>query len=68
MFEAITNLVLFFLCITLFVVCVLAIADSDGNCHMESCEGCFYVDWCENHAAKENRDKNDNGRKMGDGL
>jgi hypothetical protein len=47
MAEAIINLLPLLIGVVFTALCISAIADSDGRCHNEDCDGCPYSGWCD---------------------
>jgi len=62
MLDVVISLGPLILGVILVAACIRAIANSDGRCHMEGCEDCFYSGWCEEQKRK------DNGRRETDGC
>lgn len=57
MVEHILNLLLIPLEIAVFVIWLIGICNSDGKCHMDSCEDCFYSGNCPEERRRKDEDR-----------
>lgn len=53
MLEAIVNLILVLIGIGCLILWILSIVESDGKCHMESCDHCVWSGDCEYEKKRE---------------
>ena len=56
MIEAICNLLLLVVVIAVTILWIMALADSDGKCHLEDCTGCPYRHDCQEERRRKDED------------
>ena len=56
MMEAFCNLLLLVVFVSVMILCITALVDSDGKCHLEDCTGCPYRHDCQEERRRKDED------------